>query len=110
MVEEEITAGQETDLQDWEELAFRLLSVQAVKGADEVNLPQQLALSYALIVVTGGTVQLLADTGLLELTAGSVCLSLPGQTFGAVEQSGGLEMYIFISMYINTVRKMREAG
>ncbi|MNB83615.1 HTH-type transcriptional activator Btr [compost metagenome] len=101
MLDEKIRDGQEQELPDWEELAFRLLSVQAVKGTDEMHLPQQLVLTYALIVVTGGTVQLQADTGLLELAVGSVSLCMPGQTFGTVEQSGSLEMYIF---YFNVYR------
>ncbi|WP_260509739.1 AraC family transcriptional regulator [Paenibacillus typhae] len=95
MIQEKMMIEQAGQPVDWDGLAFRLLSVQVLKGSDEVHLPQQLVLSYALIVVTGGTVQLLADTGLLELTAGSVSLCLPGQTFGAVEQSGSLEMYVF---------------
>lgn len=95
MIEELISTENEEQLRDWDGLTFRLLSVQVLKGNDEVLLPQQLVLSYALIVVAGGSVQLLVDHRQFELAAGSVCLCLPGQTFGTVQQPESLEMYIF---------------
>ncbi|WP_310832552.1 AraC family transcriptional regulator [Paenibacillus pedocola] len=95
MKQELIPADSEEQFRDWDELSFRLLSVQVVKGSEEGHLPQQLALSYALIVVASGSVQVLMNHGQFELAAGSVCLCLPEQTFGTVQQAGSLEMYIF---------------
>ena len=95
MEQEIITVKNEEQLTDWDQLSFRLLSVQVLKESEEVQLPQQLVLSYALIVVAGGSVQFLADHRQFELAAGSFCLCLPGQTFGALRQAGSFEMYIF---------------
>lgn len=80
---------------DWDDLSFRLVSVQVLKTGDEVQTPQQLIFSFALLVVSGGAVQLLVDHTQLELNTGSVYLCRPGQTFGSVHDSGSLEMYIF---------------
>lgn len=82
-------------IQEWDDLSFRLLSVQMLKGSGEVKLPQQLNFSYALILVTGGAVLVNVNHRQYELTAGSFCLGLPDQTIGTAEPAVSLELYIF---------------
>lgn len=65
------------------------------EGNGEVHLAQQLLFSYALAVVTSGSVQFISDHNQYELAAGSAVLCLPDQTCGTVQPAGGLEMYIF---------------
>ncbi|AIQ68149.1 AraC family transcriptional regulator [Paenibacillus graminis] len=92
------TAAQATghrDLRSWDRLSFRLLSVQAVKDNGEVQLPQQLVFSYALIVVAGGAVELMVDQQQFEMKAASAVLCLPEQTFGTARPAWGVEMFIF---------------
>ncbi|MBW4082234.1 AraC family transcriptional regulator [Paenibacillus sp. S150] len=82
-------------LSGWDRLSFRLLSVQAVKDNGEVQLPQQLVFSYALIVVTSGAVQLMVDQKQFEMTAASAVLCRPDQTFGTGQPVHGVELYIY---------------
>ncbi|WP_342565441.1 AraC family transcriptional regulator [Paenibacillus sp. FSL R7-0345] len=85
---------EQEDAVDWDRLSFRLLSVQALKGTGETPLGQQLLFSYALVVVTSGSVQFFTDHAQYELSAGSALLLLPEQTCGFVQPAGGLKMYI----------------
>ncbi|QQZ59178.1 AraC family transcriptional regulator [Paenibacillus sonchi] len=82
-------------LRGWDRLSFRLLSVQTVKDNGEVQLPQQLLFSYALIVVAGGAAELLVDQKQFEMTAASAVLCLPEQTFGTARPARGVEMFVF---------------
>lgn len=94
-IQQRTSIDNQDDPDDWDRLSFRLLSVQALKGTGEVHLAQQLLFSYALAVVTGGSVQFISDHSQYELAAGSAVLCLPDQTCGTVQPAGGLEMYIF---------------
>lgn len=97
-MEPEVTSPAEKDaetLPDWDQLSFRLLSVQALRGDGEVRLPQQLNFCYALILVAGGAVRIHVDHRQVELSAGSVCLCLPEQTIGTAKPAASLDMHIF---------------
>lgn len=93
-VQQLTSTKEQEDSRDWDRLSFRLLSVEALKGTGEAHLAQQLLFSYALAVVTAGSVQFIADHCQYELAAGSAVLLLPEQTCGTVQPAGGLEMYI----------------
>lgn len=95
LIQQRTSIDNQDDPDDWDRLSFRLLSVQALKGTGEVHLAQQLLFSYALAVVTSGSVQFISDHSQYELAAGSAVLCLPDQTCGTVQPAGGLEMYIF---------------
>ncbi|MNO50820.1 HTH-type transcriptional activator Btr [compost metagenome] len=82
-------------LRSWDRLSFRLLSVHAVKDGGEVQLPQQLVFSYALIVVAGGAAELMVGQKQYEMTAASAVLCLPEQTFGTAQPAWGVELFIF---------------
>jgi AraC-like DNA-binding protein/ABC-type Fe3+-citrate transport system substrate-binding protein len=94
-IQQVILTDKEADFREWDRLSFRLQSVQVLKGSEEVCLPQQLLFTYALAVVTGGSVQFIRDHRQYELAAGSALLCLPEQTCGTVQPAQSLEMYIF---------------
>lgn len=77
-----------------DELSFRLRSIEAVKGGALCQLKQQLAFSYALIVMTSGEVQLVLDHQQWELDKNSVYVCRPGQTFGTLALSEEMELYV----------------
>src|SRR4051812_48536184 len=74
---------------------YRLRSVDYSRGFSSEQLKQQLVLSYSLIVVTSGVLQLILDHQHAELDRHSIYISMPDSTFGAVVSSEGVEMYIF---------------
>lgn len=74
---------------------YRLRSVEYVQGFSGEQLKQQLVLSYSLIVVTSGVLQLVLDHQQAELDCHAIYISLPDNTYGAIFSSEGLEMYIF---------------
>lgn len=107
-MEPEVTSPAEKDaetLPDWDQLSFRLLSVQALRGDGEVRLPQQLNFCYALILVTGGAVRIHVDHRKVELSAGSVCLCLPEQTVGTAKPAASLICIFFILKSIITASR-----
>lgn len=88
-------AANEVKLSKLDDLSFRLRSVEAVRGKSGDGLRHQLALSFALIVVARGNVQLIINDEPVELDRNAVFLCVPGQTFGAAGGSGDTELYAF---------------
>ena len=75
---------------------YRLRSVEHIQGfSKEMQIKQQLLLSYSLFVVTSGEVELILDHQHAEMDRHSVYVGLPENTYGAAVSSAGLEMYIF---------------
>ena len=78
-----------------EDYMFRLRSIEYVHSFNSEQVKQQLALSYSLIIVTNGEAYMLINHRHLEMYRDSVYLAIPGETYGVVNASEGLEMYIF---------------
>lgn len=74
---------------------YKLRSVEYVEGFSSEQVKQQLALSYSLIVITSGELQLILDHQHVELNRHAVYLGLPESTYGGVISCEELEMYIF---------------
>lgn len=78
-----------------EDYMFRLRSIEYVQSYNREQVKQQLTLSYTLMIVTNGEVNLLVNHQHAEMNRDSVYLGLPEDTYGIADVSEGLEMYVF---------------